>query len=877
MPWRLFYTVPLRLRSLFRRAQVESELDEELSLHLEQQIGSEIVRGKSPQEARYIALRRMGGLEQLKEECRDMRHMNVADNLMRDVRYAVRMLARSPGFSIAALLALSLGIGVNTAMYSIVHAVILRPLGVREPDRLIRVYESNPSRNQLAFSASVRNYLSWREQARSLDLAAFQGYAANLTQNDEPERLEGMAATSSFLPVVGMTMWAGRWFHDEEERAGQHRVVVLSEGLWATRFGRDPGVLGRKLLLNGEPFSVVGVASQRLTIPLAPDLWVPLVMDPNASRGNRQYTVVGRLRPAVTVQQAQSEMVSIAGSLEREFPESNKGWSVSLVPLMRWLVPAEIRTALLVLLGAVGMVLLIACANVANLLVARAEARRKELAIRAAMGAGASRISQQLLTESLMLALLGGALGVALGYSTVGVARRSLLEIVPRADEISIDLTVLGFALSMSVITGLLFGSTPILQLGKMRTFDALHQAGRASQPAPRSRLRAMLVIAQLSLATVLLIGAGLLLQSFARLQGVSLGLDPDSVLTARISLPRVRYPDAATIATVFSRLTDTLQSAPGVQAVGVSNGIPFGPGSTIAGTAVAIGAPDSVPVQATNCGWRSVDGGYFAALRIPLLRGRVFDPEGSPGKRPVFVLSQQAALSLYGATDPVGRQLRLNDAVGEVIGVVGDVHMKSVSDPPERIVYLPISQGGRFGAFAVFVKTRGGSPEAAANVIRERLREIDSTVPAYGFRAMNDWIDMSSARTRIRTYMLALLAAVALVLGMIGIYGVLAYLVTLRRHEFGVRLALGAPPDSLLRLVLGQGLGLAAIGIAMGLVGAVMLTRVLETLLFRVSTRDPVTFVGVAVVLLLAALIACYAPARRAAGADPIAALRAD
>jgi putative ABC transport system permease protein len=777
----------------------------------------------------------------------------------------------------AALLALALGIGANTAMYSIVHAVMLRPLEVREPDRLVRVYETNLSRNLLTFSASARNYLSWRAQARSLELAVFQGYTASLTQDGEPERLEGMAVSASFLPVFGMAMRAGRWFPDEEERAGQHRVVVLSEGLWAARFGRDPGVVGRKLFLNGEPFSVVGIAAEGLTIPSAPALLVPLVIDPNDSRGNRQYTVVGRLRPGFTVEQAQAEMVSIADSLEREFTESNKGWSVSLVPLMRWLIPSEIRTALLVLLGGVGMVLLIACANVASLLVARAEARRKELAIRAALGAAVSRISQQLLTESLMLSLLGGALGVALGYGIVTVSRNALLDIVPRAREISIDLTVLLFALSLSVVTGLLFGSTPILQLGKMRTLDALHEAGRTSQSAPRSRLRAGLVVAQLSLATLLLIGAGLLLQSFARLQGVSLGLDPDSVLTARISLPRVRYPDGATISALFSRLTDALESAPGVQAAGVSNGIPLGPGSTIRGTAVAADAADSALGQPTSCGWRSVDGGYFTALRISLLRGRVFGPDDDPGKRPLYVLSQQAALSLYGARDPVGRQLRVNAVVGEVIGVVGDVHMKSAADPPERVIYVPVRQGGRFGAFAIFVKTRHGSPEAAAALIRERLREIDPAAPAYGFRAMNDWIDASSARTRIRTWVLALLAAVALALGMIGIYGVLAYLVTLRRHEFGVRLALGAQPGSLLRLVLGQGLGLAATGIAIGLAGAMVLTRVLETLLFGIGTRDPMTFLGIALLLLVAALIACYAPARRAARADPIAALRAE
>jgi putative ABC transport system permease protein len=622
-----------------------------------------------------------------------MRHMNLIDNLKGDIRYAARMLVRSPGFTLAALLALALGIGANTAMYSIVHAVMLRPLDVREPDQLVRLYESNPSLNRPTWSASVRNYISWNEQAHSLDLAAFQGYTASWTEDGEAERLEGMAATATFLPVLGMTLRMGRWFRDEEQRAGQHRAVVLNERLWAARFGRDPAMVGRKLFLNGEPYTVVGIASEGIAIPTAPDLWVPLVIDPKASRGNRQYTIIGRLRPGFTAQQAQAELSSIASGLAREFPESNKDWTVSVVSLMHWLVSSEIRTALVVLLGAVGMVLLIAAANVANLLVARAEARRKEIAIRAALGAGASRISQQLLTESLLLSLLGGALGVGLGYAIVRAARRSLFEIVPRANEISIDRTVLAFALGLSVITGLLFGLMPVVQLGRMWSLEALHQAGRTSQPAPRSRLRASLVVAQLSLATLLLIGAGLLLQSFARLQGVSLGIDPESVLTARISLPQTRYAGGEAISAVLSRLIDAIKSVPGVQAAGASNAIPLGPGSTITGTAVAIGASNSGPSQPTSFGWRSADAGYFAALRIPLLRGRIFGPEDGTAKRRVFVLSQQAALSLYGSSDPVGRRLQLNDAVGEVIGVVGDVRMKSIADPPERVVYVPISQ----------------------------------------------------------------------------------------------------------------------------------------------------------------------------------------
>jgi putative ABC transport system permease protein len=468
-------------------------------------------------------------------------------------------------------------------------------------------------------------------------------------------------------------------------------------------------------------------------------------------------------------------------------------------------------------------------------------------------------------------------LGVAFGQGIVGIARRALVEIVPRAAEISIDTVVLGFTLGVAVVTGLLFGMAPIVRLGTMRSLDALRQAGRTSQPTPRSRLRAALVVGQLSLATLLLVGAGLLMQSFARLQAVSAGVDADSVLTARIALPRARYSDGPAISTFFARLTDALESSPGVQKAGVSNAIPLGSGSVIAGDAVAVAPPDPSLAQPMNVGWLSVDADFFAALRIPVLRGRVFVPEDLPDKRRVFVLSRQASRSLYGAEDPVGRQLRLNDAVGEVIGVVGDIRMKSLADPADRLVYLPLSQGGRFGGYALFVRMQGGPPDTAATLIRERLREIDSGLSAYGFRPMHDWFDSSSARNRIRTWVLVLLAAVALAVGMVGIYGVLAYLVNLRRHEFGVRLALGAQPNSLLRLVLGQGLGLAAAGVAAGLAGALLLTRVLENLLFAVSARDPITFVGVAMLLLFAALIACYVPARRAARADPMSALRSE
>ena len=566
------------------RRRADQELEEEIRFHLELEIQEQIEAGVSPEEAYYRAQRNFGSSLLAKERSREVWGFRFVEELWTDLCYGARILRKHPGFTFVSVLTLALGVGATTAIFSIVHSVMLRPIPLREPDNLVRIYETNPSRNLLTFSASIPNYVSWKEQAHSLELAAFQGYAPNWTGDDEPERLEGIAATSSFLHVLGTDMQLGRWFVEEEQKPGQHRVAVLSDRFWRWRFGQDTGVIGRMLLLNGEPYTVIGVMSPGITVPSSPDLWVPLVIDPKANRGNHQYTVIGRLRAGFILQQAQAEMLSIARELEQQFPGSNQGWGVAVVPLLHWLIPHEVRTALLVLLGAVAMVMLIACANVANLQLARAEARRKEIAIRAALGASAGRISRQLLTESLLLSLTGGALGVASASGIVDIARRSLVEIVPRAEEISIDLNVLTFALGVSVITGLLFGLAPLAQLGKMRRFDALHGTSRTSEPAPRRRLRAVLVVGQVSLATLLVVGAGLLIQSFARLQQVSLGMDADPVLTARIALPRARYADGATISALFSRLTETLKSAPGVHAAGVSSAIPLGPGSPILG-----------------------------------------------------------------------------------------------------------------------------------------------------------------------------------------------------------------------------------------------------------------------------------------------------
>lgn len=795
------------------------------------------------------------------------------EGMLQDVRYAVRTLRRAPAFTAVAVATLALGIGANTAMYSVVRAVLLRPVSAHEPDRLVHVYESNAGRGLPLSATSIADYAAWKEQARTLDLAAFIRVSRSSSVSGEAQRYNAIAATASFLPVLGRAVQTGRWFREEEEVPGLHRVTVLGDRLWKRQFAQDPAIAGRSLMLDGEPYTIVGVAPPDLAAPFAPDLWVPLLAkprdgDPNASRSNRFLQVVGRLRPGFMLSQANAELAALAGDVERRFPSSNSGWTAGAQPLVHWLVPRDIRTALGVLLAAVGIVLLIACANVANLLLARSEGRRKEIAIRAALGAGASRIARQLLTESLLLSLGGGLLGVVLGSTIVNAAARSLEDIVPRGESIAIDGSVLAFAAAASILTGLLFGLAPVLQLGRRWGLDALHQAGRASQPSSRGRVRSVLVTAQVSLATLLLVGAALLMQSFARLQRVPTGLNAESVLTASIPLPGDRYFPGDRYAALLARLNESLRNSAGVTAAGTSIAIPLGPGSHMKGPLAADASAQPVTAE-----WRSADAGFFAALGIPLLRGRLFDAHDS---RPVYVLSQAGARSIFGDRDPIGRTISVRGASGEVIGVVGDIRMRSLGDPPDRVVYMPLGQGGFFGVFSVFVRA-AGPPQTVAGILRERLREIDPTLPAFDVRSMHEWVDQRAAPARIRTWVLAGLAGVALLLGMIGIYGVLGYLASLRRHEFGVRLALGATPADILRMVLAGGLGLAVAGVAAGLAAAAVLTRALDTLLFGVRSRDPLTFAGVAVVLLLAAAVACVVPARRAASADPIVTLRGE
>jgi putative ABC transport system permease protein len=789
-----------------------------------------------------------------------------------DLRYAFRSWRRTPAIPAVALTALTIGMGANIAIFGVVHAVLLGSLPVPDPDRLVLLRETNSMSGLENLAVSLPNYLSWKEQARSVDLAAFSGQSLTWTNDQYAERLEALAPTASFAAVLGAPLHSGRWFTEDEQRLGQHRVAVLSHKLWRTRFGADPNILTRHLMLNGGSYSIVGVASVGSSVSLEPDLWVPQVIDQTtARRGSRYLTVLGRLKPGVTPDQAQAEMTSIAASLEREFPDTNKDSRISVVGYADSLVPAEIRTALIALLAATNIVLLIACANVANVLLSNAIARRREIAVRTALGAGAARITRQLLTESVVLSVTGAALGLVLAWATIDFARRFLVDLVPRIESGGLNIPVLAFAIGLALLTGVGFGLVPLWQVGRTRDLGLLHATAWGDRTAARNRISAMLVVGQVALTTLLLVGAGLLIQSLVKLQRVPVGINVESVRTAKVSLTRAKLPNGAAISEFLSQVTSDLEGVPGVKAAGVSSAIPLSPGAQT----IMQAAADAGPF--VTCEWRLVDSGYFRALGITLLRGRLFEAVDRPGSPRVFVISQQTARALYGDDNPVGRRLRLeNGNTGEVVGVVADVRMRQLGTPPERVVYFPPSQFGFFPLFNIVVQVDGRS-EVPAAIIRDRLKIHDPNLAAFEIQNMRHWVDRSASLMQIRTQLVSMLGGIALLLGLIGIYGVVSYLVAQRTREFGIRVALGAQPWALPLVVVAQGLRYTVPGVALGLFAAALVANRIQTLLFDIDARDPVTFAAIGATGALVAAIASFVPARRAAAVDPLMVLRAE
>ena len=868
------------LRNTTHKDQVDRELNEELSSYVEMLTEEKMKNGMNEQEARRAAMMEVGGVEQVKEEVRASRTGVSLETLIMDVRYGMRSLLKKPGFTITAVVALALGIGANTAIFSVINGVLLRSLSYANPEKIVMLWERNVTGTRMQNVVSPGNFLDWQKQSTSFEhMAAIADQRVNLTGGGrgEPEEIKVQLVTEGFFSALGVQPFNGRFFIPEENKTGNDLVIILSHQLWQNRFGSNPAVVGQQVNISGRLRTVVGVMPPGFHfLDNQVQAWVPYPLDPaidyRATTG-RFLKVVGRLKPGVSVQQAQAELTGIAKQLEQALPKFNTGWSVSVLPIHEQVV-GEIRPILIVLLAAVAFVLLIACANVANLLLSRAAARQKELALRAALGAGRMRLVRQMLTESVLLALMGGVLGVLLAYWGIQLLIGFGPDNIPRLSEISIDLRVLAFTFGISLLTGVLFGMIPALQASRPDLNDALKEGSRGSTGGRSRTLRNVFVVTEVALALILLIGAGLMIRSFMQLQSVETGFNPENVLTMRAQLPRKGYPEPHHIVDFFKKAQERIATIPGVQAVGAISYLPLTGLASRDGFTIP-GQPPPKPGEEPGVEVRVVTPTYFQAMGIPLLKGRLLNERDVKETR-VLLINETLAKRYFPNVDPVGKQIEISwDGSGpdEIVGVVGDIREGALSKEPEPAIYWSHPREP-YAGMALVVRTSGDAARFGAAVAKE-IRAIDPEQPIADVRTMKQVIAKSIARPRFNTVLLAIFAGVALVLASVGLYGVMNYSATQRTHEVGIRMALGATRTDIMRLVVGNGMLLTMIGIAIGVVASIGLTRVMQSFLFGVGATDAVTFIAVSALLIVVALIANYVPARKATRVNPVIALR--
>jgi putative ABC transport system permease protein len=807
--------------------------------------------------------------------------------LIQDLRYGLRVLLKQPGFTLVAVVTLALGIGANTAIFSVVNAVLLRPMPYAESERLIKLYGNMLSVNMANMSASVPELTDYRQQTSSFDgIAAYDDFSANLTSKDgEPERVEGLGVTPELFSVLKVTPQAGRVFLPEEAQEGRDNVILLSHDLWRRRFAADPNVVGQKVIVNGREHTIVGIMPQGFAFQprtgLWKPLWFPAEMYTEPWRGNRGLTVIGRLKAGVSVAAAQADMDMLAARLNQQYPRNyeGRGWKIRVAPMLDDYV-GEARKGLLVLLGAVAFVMLIACANVANLSLTRATARRQEIAVRLALGAGRWRVARQLLTESLLLALAGGVLGLLLAAWGADLLLRFAPENLPRIHEVRVDGGVLAFTFAISLVTGILFGLIPALAATSPDLNETLKDGGRGGTGGQkRQRVRNAFVVAEITLALVLLVGAGLMLKSFWRLQGVDPGFNPDGVLTMRMLLPFETYRKSTERGAFYKQVLERIQSAPGVQSVAATSRVPLtqgGSSGTISGENSAVG-PSDLPVEAE---WRWVTPDYFKTMGTALLGGRAFTDADAEGAPAVAIVDESFAHRYFPNQDAVGKRIKRGKLDSTrpwmtIVGIVRHVQSRSLDATSGVQVYFPFYQDPTAYNMSLVVRTSAADPLSLSATVRAAIRSVDSNQPVYDIFTLRQIVGDSLAQRRFSMLLMAMFAAVALALAAVGIYGVMSYAVTQRTHEIGIRMALGAQTRDVMKLVVGQGMKLTLIGVAMGLAAAFALTRLLETLLFGISATDWATFVEIAALLIGVALLACYLPARRATKVDPMIALR--
>jgi putative ABC transport system permease protein len=880
-----------RFAGLMRKRGFEKDLDEDVRTHIQMLTEENQRKGMTPEEARYAALRTFGGVEQAKEECRDAWGVRLFNELAQDIRYGLRQLRRNSGFTIVAVLTLALGIGANTAIFSVVNAVLLRPLPFHAPNQLVSVV-STRLRGNVADNASYPDFADWRTQNHVFSqMAAYDTDNFTLTGQGEAMHIQGAVVSSDLFSLLGVKPALGRAFLPDEDKlpaANGAFAIILSHHLWRERFGADPAVIGRTIEIDDRNFTVVGVMPTGFQFPIQGepvDFWMTMAIDfvtapgmPSMAeqRGAHYLDVIARLKWHVSLAQAQAQMSTIVNRLNKQYPDIGARGVRVVSEIDQVAGPA--RAALLILLAAVGCVLLIACANVANLMLARGAARQKEMAVRGALGAQRGRMIRQLLTESILLALLGGALGAAFGlWGISGLV--SLLPVdIPRLADVHINTAVLLFTAVVSLATGIVFGLAPAMRASRLAFMESLKEGWRGSSESLQSgRTRSFLVVADVAVAAMLLVGAGLLINSLMRLQGVDPGFNPEHVLTFKMDLPYVRYSGSRQTQ-FFQQAIERLDHLPGVRSASAVLPLPLD-GNEVATVFTTAGKPVA-EANRPRTGYSWVEPGYFGTVGIPLIKGRDFTQSDNLKTNPVVIINQALAEQFFPRQDPIGKRIKPGIGNGykappmrEIVGVVGNVRQYGLAAAPGPEVYVPLAQSP-LGSMNFVLRTEV-DPLSMVGAVRKEMAKMDKNLPFYGVQTFSQYFGRGFAQPQFLTLLLGLFAGLALTLASVGLYGLVSYSASQRTHEIGIRMALGAQKGDVLRMVVGQGIKLTLTGVAIGVIGALGLTRFLSSLLYGVRPTDPLTFTFVSLILIAVALLACYIPARRAAKVDPTVALR--
>jgi predicted permease len=888
---RWWYAMRMRFRSLAKRGRVETELDKELRYHVERQTEENIAVGMNLREAREAASRMFGGVSQIKAECRDMRRTQHLENFLQDLRYAIRMLGKNPTFTVVIVLTLALSIGANSAIFSAIDGVLLKPLPYPQAERIARVFYRSTSYPK--FPLNPWDFLDFRARNRSFESFAVYTHA-DMQLSDaggDPVKLSAFRISSGYFQVLGLHPAKGREFNFSEERPGNGNVVILSDRVWRNQFGAAADILGKKVLLESQPYTVVGVMPRGVDHPGnsynsvaygdTVDAWTPFTFDGNPNnRGSHYVEGIGRLKRGVTAEQAAADFNGLMTEMATHH-EGDKGWTIYMVPLFQEIV-GPVHKMLLVLLGAVGLVLLIACVNAANLLLARATARQREIAMRAALGASRGRLVRQMLTESLLISVVGGALGALLAIVGVRVLVAFLPAGFPRLDAIHVNGMVFGFTAAIALATGLIFGLVPSVQASRTDPQQRLRGGGRGSSGSGRqTRLRAALVVGEVGLACLLLVGAGVLLRSFVNLLKTDPGFRPEHVLTAEIALPDATYKDAAAVADFYTRMLTNLSALPGTRSVGAGTDLPWtGYDENMGGFTIEGKTPPRN--DEFHARYHTASPGYFRALGIPLVRGRFFDERDKKDSQRTLIINDVMARRYWPGEDVIGRRITFDDKPKDsdwftVVGVVGDVKDKPESASAEPAFWWPLMQQP-FAFRSMTIALRANTdPTLLAENVRNVVRELDPSLAVAHVRLMDKIADENFSTPRFALFLVGLFAGLAFVLAAIGIYGVISYSVSQRMHEFGMRVALGASSGSLLSMVMREGVLLAGTGVVIGIGCALIFGGVIDSLLYGVSARDPLTLIGVATIALVTATLASLPSARRATAADPMTSLRAE